>query len=139
MFGFRLANKSTGGVKAVDITNWNGVCVTYKTDIPIVLDLNPVSLEVDFDTASADFVVEEDDYEIYKWPSVTLPVTSEESTMCFAWDDFTQAYLDKVPNGEKYKTTVENVLKRVVAIRFIITGKTGDKGDFYLKALGTNR
>ena len=139
LFGFQLANKSTGGVKAVDITNWNGVCVTYQTDIPIVLDLNPVSLEVDFDTASADFVVEEDDYEIYKWPSVTLPVTSEESTMCFAWDDFTQAYLDKVPNGEKYKTTVENVLKRVVAIRFVITGKTGDKGDFYLKALGTNR
>ena len=39
--------------------------------------MDPVSLEVDFDTASAGFVVEEDDYEIYKWPSVTLPVTSE--------------------------------------------------------------
>jgi hypothetical protein len=139
LFGFQLANNESGVVKAVDITNWNGVCVTYKTDIPIVLDLDPVSLEVDFDTASAGFVVEEDDYEIYKWPSVTLPVTSGESTMCYAWDDFKQAYLDKVPNGEKYKTTVENVLKRVVTIRFIITGKAGDKGNFFLKALGTNR
>jgi hypothetical protein len=31
------------------------------------------------------------------------------------------------------------VLKRVVTIRFIITGKAGDKGNFFLKALGTNR
>ena len=44
-----------------------------------------------------------------------------------------------MPNPDKYRISGEDVVKRVVAVRFIIEGETGDEGGFFIKALGTNR
>ena len=139
LFGFQLAHNDSGIAVPVDVSNWGGICVTYSTDIPITLDLDPVSLEVDFDTASSGFYVEDDGFDIYKWPSVVLPISSAETSKCFAWSDFKQTDLDNMPNGEKFKISGEEVAKRVVTMRFIIKGKNGDQGKFNIKALGTNR
>jgi len=139
LFGFQLAHNDSGIAVPVDVSNWGGICVTYSTDIPITLDLDPVSLEVDFDTASSGFYVEDDGFDIYKWPSVVLPTSSAETSKCFAWSDFKQTDLDNMPNGEKFKISGEEAAKRAVTMRFIIKGKNGDQGKFNIKALGTNR
>lgn len=139
LFGFQLAHNDSGVAVPVNISNWGGICVTYSTDIPITLDLDPVSLKVDFDTVSSGFYVEDDGFDIYRWPSVVLSASSAETTKCFAWSDFKQPDLDKVPNGEKFKISGEEAAKRAVTMRFIIKGKNGDQGKFNIKALGTNR
>ena len=139
LFGFQLAHNDSGVAVPVNISNWGGICVTYSTDIPITLDLDPVSLEVDFDTVSSGFYVEDDGFDIYKWPSVVLPTSSVETSKCFAWSDFKQTDLDNMPNGEKFKISGEEAAKRAVTMRFIIKGKNGNQGKFNIKALGTNR
>lgn len=140
LFGFQLAqNDSLQGVP-VDISNWGGICVTYRSDYPIRMDLDPVSLEMSTDTLTSGSAIEDTDLDIYKWPSVVLPKTSSlEIVKCYKWNEFTQPYLDKLPNPEKYRISGEDVAKRAVAVRFIIEGEKGNEGGFNIKALGTNR
>ena len=140
LFGFQLAQNDSGMGVPVDISNWGGICVTYQSDYPIRLDLDPVSLEVSPDSLTPASANEDADLDIYKWPSVVLPKTSSvETSKCYKWNEFTQINLDKLPNPDKYTISGEDVVKRVVTIRFIIEGETGDEGAFFIKALGTNR
>ena len=99
-----------------------------------------MSLEVSPDSLTPASANEDADLDIYKWPSVVLPKTSSvETSKCYKWNEFTQINLDKLPNPDKYTISGEDVVKRVVTIRFIIEGETGDEGAFFIKALGTNR
>ena len=139
LFGFQLAQNDSGMGLPVDISNWGGMCVTYQSDYPIKVDLDPVSLEVSLDSLTSGSPIEDADLDIYKWPSVVLPKSSVETTKCYKWNEFTQPDLDKLPNPDKYRISGEDVVKRVVAVRFIIEGETGDEGGFFIKALGTNR
>ena len=140
LFGFQLAQNDSNQGVPVDISNWGGICVTYKSDHPIRMDLDPVSLEMSTDTLTSGSAIEDADLDIYKWPSVVLPKTSSlEIVKCYKWNEFTQPYLDKLPNPEKYRISGEDVAKRAVAVRFIIEGENGNVGAFDIKALGSNR
>lgn len=140
LFGFKLAQDDSSMGLPVDISNWGGICVTYQSDYPIRMDLDPVSLEVSPDTLAPGSTLEDADLDIYKWPSVVLPKTSSlGTTKCYKWNEFTQINLDKLPNPDKYRISGEDVVKRAVSIRFIIEGGNGNVGGFFIKALGTNR
>ena len=140
LFGFKLAQDDSSMGLPVDISNWGGICVTYQSDYPIRVDLNPVSLVVSPDTLAPGSVIEDADLDIYKWPSVVLSKTSSlGTTKCYKWNEFTQINLDKLPNPDKYRISGEDVVKKVVSIRFIIEGGNGNVGGFFIKALGTNR
>ena len=140
LFGFKLAQDDSSMGLPVDVSNWGGICVTYQSDYPIRMDLDPVSLEASPDTLAPGSTLEDADFDIYKWPSVVLPKTSSlGTTKCYKWNEFTQINLDKLPNPDKYRISGEDVVKRAVAIRFIIEGANGNVGGFFIKALGTNR
>ena len=140
LFGFKLAQDDSSMGLPVDVSNWGGICVTYQSDYPIRVDLDPVSLEASPDTLAPGSVLEDADLDIYKWPSVVLPKTSSlGTTKCYKWNEFTQINLDKLPNPDKYRISGEDVVKRAVAIRFIIEGENGNVGGFFIRALGTNR
>ena len=140
LFGFKLAQDDSSMGLPVDISNWGGICVTYQSDYPIRMDLDPVSLIVRPDTLALGSAIEDADLDIYKWPSVVLPKTSSlGTTKCYKWNEFTQINLDKLPNPDKYRISGEDVVKKAVAIRFIIEGGNGNVGGFFIKALGTNR
>lgn len=140
LFGFKLAQDDSSMGLPVDVSNWGGICVTYQSDYPIRMDLDPVSLEASPDTLAPGSVLEDADLDIYKWPSVVLPKTSSlGTTKCYKWNEFTQINLDKLPNPDKYRISGEDVVKRAVSIRFIIEGANGNVGGFFIKALGTNR
>ena len=139
LFGFQLAHNDSGVGMPVDIWNWGGICVTYQSDFSMTLDLDPITLDGDFNGVSQDYVLEDEDLDIYKWPAVVLPKSSKQTTKCFKWNEFTPINLDKLPNPEKYRISGEEVVKRVVTIRFIIESETGNVGGFNIRALGTYR
>lgn len=148
LFGFDLAHNDSGVGMPVDISNWGGICVTYQSDYSMTLDLDPITLDEGFNGVSQDYVLENENLDIYKWPAVVLPKSSKQTTKCFKWNEFTPINLDKLPNPEKYRISGEEVVKRVVSIRFVIEdeagnvdvfNKTGYVGGFNIKALGTYR
>ncbi len=120
--GFSLAVDDSGLPIPVDVSNWEGVCISYSSEAPslLVLDMGD-SLEKELR---------------YGLPSVALPKTEEVVSKCFKWSDFKlPVWLLDVP--EYWMDDVgEKAAKRLVALEFRIQVYSG-KYKFNIKSLGT--
>ncbi len=120
--GFNVAGfDNEGKPKSVDVSNWGGICLEYKSDIAvaIVLDLGD-SLNQKLGMAL---------------PVVVLS-RSSGSARCFKWDDF------KMPSWAKdveYKISGEDAAKHVSRIFFNFQGKSETVGEFNIRSIGSNR
>ena len=107
---------SEDGVSSTNISSWQGVCVSYKSD-------KQISLRISFG--------DEDDWRIYGYatPEVSLPKSSTVITKDFSWSQFAQpawAYEGKISGTE--------AVKKAVSIRFEIGGE--GSGDFAIYSVG---
>ena len=120
--GFSLAVDDSGLPIPVDVSNWEGVCISYSSEAPssLVLDMGD-SLEKELR---------------YGLPSVALPKTEEVVSKCFKWSDFKlTVWLLDVP--EYWMDDVgEKAAKRLVALEFRIQVYSGEY-KFNIKSLGT--
>lgn len=120
--GFSLAVDDSGLPIPVDVSNWEGVCISYSSEAPssLVLDMGD-SLEKELR---------------YGLPSVALPETEEVVSKCFKWSDFKlPVWLLDVP--EYWMDDVgEKAAKRLVALEFRIQVYSGEY-KFNIKSLGT--
>ena len=120
--GFSLAVDDSGLPIPVDVSNWEGVCISYSSEAPssLVLDMGD-SLEKELR---------------YGLPSVALPKTEEVVSKCFKWSDFKlPVWLLDVP--EYWMDDVgEKAAKRLVALEFRIQVYSGEY-KFNIKSLGT--
>ena len=121
--GFNVAGFDSNGVAlSADISNWNGICIAYKSDVAIalILDLGD-SINKDLD---------------WGMPSVSLTKASVLPTdICVKWSDF------KMPSWvkkAKYKISGEEAAKQVVGIMMRIQAQAGNYG-FSILAVGSNR
>lgn len=121
--GFNVAGFDSNGVAlSADISNWNGICIAYKSDVAIalILDLGD-SINKDLD---------------WGMPSVSLTKASGLPTdKCVKWSDF------KMPGWvkkAKYKISGEEAAKQVVGIMMRIQAQAGNYG-FSILAVGSNR
>lgn len=117
--GFNVAGfDSDGEPVAADISDWNGICVSYvaSVDVSLRLDLgDSVNQKIDF-----------------AMPSVTLE--KGQSTQCFDWTQFRQPE----SKNEHEIISGEDAAKRVVNILFNIQSPEEIVG-FKILAIGTNR
>lgn len=121
--GFNVAGFEDFGKEllSADITNWNGICVSYSASVAptLVLDLGD-SLN-----------------EKLAWalPMVDLAKTSFGTNKCFEWSDF------KMPSwasAHEFKITGEEAAKHVARIYFRFQSASG-VGNFNIMAIGSNR
>jgi hypothetical protein len=121
--GFYVAGfDSSGTALQADISNWEGICISYSSTLAaaLVLDLG--------DSISRNLLKNDR-------PLVKLVKSSEGTDKCFQWSDFDQLGWGAVEGGEKISG--EEAAKKVVSIRFKIQEKSGVEGNFNIFALGT--
>jgi hypothetical protein len=121
--GFSIAKDSMGNPVPVDVSNWEGLCVTYTSDAApmLVLDLGDSLAEV----------------LRYGLPQVSLPKATDgvAFSQCFSWSDFKlPPWLRDVP--QSWRNDVgEQAAKQLVAVRFRIQAYMGEY-KFNLKYIG---
>ena len=99
----------------VDISSWQGLCVTYQASYPILLELytNPY------------------DNPKYGWEYdtlvVILPVSEVDNTVCAGWDDF------KIKGTESGSDLGTDFAKVVHSIYFMFEGEGHESGKFNVK------
>lgn len=121
--GFNVAGFDSNGVAlSADISNWNGFCIAYTSDVMPVLSLDlGDSLNRELRMAL---------------PSVSLPKSVNGTTKCFEWSDFEMPSWSK---NYEYKITGEEAAKHVVRIVFTMQNRPNNKGfAFSILAVGTN-
>lgn len=133
LVGFTLAKDGAGKQIPVDVSNWNGICVFYQSDVSLSLELG---LE---DSVSALMG--------YALPSVSLSKTSLASSKCFEWSEFKLPSwvksigkfvdLDRLEELGWLENAGEMAAKQLVAVRFKIQAQPGEY-NFNIMALGTN-
>ena len=106
--GFKL---SADG-EATDVSAWKGLCVTYRSDLPMRLMLS-----------SGDKANRSD------FPFVQFPKMQKKSTLCSEWDDFKRE--DSIDESR------EKVLNKVDDILFEFEGHSGESGEFNIKGLAS--
>ena len=122
--GFYVAGFDSNGVAlSADITNWNGICIAYQSDVA-------PSLELDL----GDSLNKELNWAL---PSVSLRRASfgYGESKCATWDQFKMPSWSK---NYKYKISGEEAAKRVVGIRFRLQATPRDYR-FNIMAIGSNR
>lgn len=121
--GFNVAGFDSNGVAlSADISNWNGFCIAYTSDVlpTLSLDLGD-SLNRELRMAL---------------PSVYLPKSANGTAKCFEWSDFEMPSWSK---NYEYKITGEEAAKHVVRIVFTMQNRPNNKGfAFNIFAVGTN-
>ena len=120
--GFNVAGFDSNGVAlSADISNWNGICIVYTSNVAPVLSLDlGDSLNQELGMAL---------------PSVGLAKATVGTTKCFEWSDFEMPSWSK---NFKYKISGEEAAKRVVRIVFRMQGQTDKTYNFNIMAVGTN-
>ncbi len=117
--GFSVAGFDSDGVPvSADISNWNGICVSYvsSVDVSLQLDLgDSINQKIDF-----------------ALPSVTLE--KGQSVQCFEWKRFEQSKSGK----EHVVISGEDAAKRVVNVVFHFQSSERLFG-FKIISIGTNR
>ena len=110
-------NYSKSATEAADATSSRGVCVTYKSDIDIILEMGLGSKDKTIGYAN---------------PFVTLPAATAATTADFAWSEFAQP--------DWAETTVANPEKALVSLKFKFAGATdgedGGSGSFSIMKFG---
>ena len=120
--GFNVAGFDSNGVAlSADISNWNGICIAYTSDVAPTLSLDlGDSLNQELRMAL---------------PSVALPKTMAGTSKCIEWSKFEMPSWSK---NYKYKITGEEAAKHVVRIVFRMQGQSGKTYSFDIMAVGTN-
>ena len=117
--GFNVAGFDSNGMPiSADISDWNGICISYvaSVDVSLLLDLgDSVNQKIDF-----------------AMPSITLE--KGRSTQCFEWKQFVQDESKK----EHDIISGENAAKHVVNVLFHVQSSENVVG-FEIVAIGTNR
>ena len=117
--GFNVAGFDSNGMPiSADISDWNGICISYvaSVDVSLLLDLgDSVNQKIDF-----------------AMPSITLE--KGRSTQCFEWKQFVQDESKK----EHDIIFGENAAKHVVNVLFHVQSSENVVG-FEIVAIGTNR
>jgi hypothetical protein len=121
--GFNVAGFEDFGKEllSADITNWNGICVSYSASVAptLVLDLG--------DSLNEELA--------WALPMVDLAKSSFGTNKCFEWSDF------KMPSwasAHEFKITGEEAAKHVARIYFRFQSASG-VGNFNIMAIGSNR
>ena len=96
----------------VDVSAWNGLCVTYRSDLPMRLMLG-----------SGNKVAQSD------LPSAVFPKMLSKSTLCSKWSDFKQSASVDGASGE--------ILNKVGDVLFEFEGYSGENGEFNIKGLAS--
>ncbi|MBO7412377.1 MAG: hypothetical protein J6U20_01765 [Fibrobacter sp.] len=115
---FMVGLDSAGKDIAVDVSNWEGICVQYSATVSIMLFLDlgdSVNREVEYDL-----------------PKVQLPKSIDGTAKCFLWSDFSQAGWGRGP-----KITGEQAATQLARVIFKIQAKDGSSGNFNIISLGT--
>ena len=120
--GFAMAMDSTGNPMPVDVSNWDGICVTYTSDCA-------PSLELDMGD-SVNVALR------YGLPQINLPKAREPVTKCVRWSNFkTPAWLVEIPEYWE-EDTGNKASKQLVAVRFRVQGAPGSY-NFNISYVGT--
>lgn len=101
----------------LDVRSWNGLCVDYKSDASVDMELGLGSI--------MDKRLE------YDLPYVRLPA-SKGQAVCFTWDRFRQ-------NGwGAVKMPGKDAAAALVKVKFKIQGKSGSHGGFLVRSIAKN-
>lgn len=122
--GFVLAKDAAGKPVPMDVSDWNGVCVTYTSDVApsLVLDLGD-SLGALLDDG-------------FGFPAVTLPEAHDEVTECLNWSQFEfPKWKKEFPDGWSREVGVK-ASKQLVGLMFRIQNVPGEY-NFNIKYFGT--
>ena len=123
--GFYVAGfDSSGTALPADISNWEGICISYSSTLAPVLAL-------DLGDSTTHDLLKNDR------PLVKLVKSAGGTDTCFHWSDFAQDGWGVANGGEKISG--EEAAKKVVSIRFMVQSKSGTEGDFHIFGLGTYR
>lgn len=117
--GFDLVGLDSNGRDiAVDVSNWEGICIQYTADVipTLLLDLG-------------DSVNETVEYDL---PRVRLPKSVSGAGRCYLWSDFEQEGW-----GRRGHITGEQAATQLVKIVFKIQAIDRSKGYFSIVSLGT--
>ncbi len=110
-------NYSKSATEAADATSSRGICVTYKSDIAIILEMGLGSKDKTIGYAN---------------PFVTLPAAAAAKTIDFSWSEFEQP--------DWAETTVANPEKTLVSLKFKFAGtedgEDGGSGSFNIMKVG---
>ena len=109
--GFEFFVAGTDGSSALsgDVSSWEGICVSYKAEVPIILELGM--------TDDVEDSIGHDN------PYVELPVSSRGKVVCSGWDSFRQ----KGTSGKVM--TGASAAKRLAFVRFKFDGNS-ESGTF---------
>ncbi|MBO4828445.1 MAG: hypothetical protein J5534_03255 [Fibrobacter sp.] len=120
--GFTLARDSSGNPVPVDVSNWGGICISYRSD------LSP-SLELDLGDSVAKVLD-------YAEPSAGLTKSSTVNSKCIPWSDF------KIPSwfkGDDHgwkEDTGAKAAKQLVGVKIRLQEKPKDGGyKFYVHTI----
>lgn len=121
--GFTLARDGSGKPVPVDVSTWNGICISYTSAVAPSLELDlGDSLNAAFD---------------YAQPSASLAKSSFGTKKCLTWDQF------KFPSwfkgeAEGWRENTGLVASRhLVGVRFKLQASEGDYS-FHIAFLGSN-
>lgn len=106
-----------GEAAIADISSWNGLCVTYKSDFVINVK---IGLDDELERSLA-----------YDVPFVTFPKTAVAETHCAQWSKFMQAGYGLT------KITGEEAAQKAKEIRLVFVGSSGTTGEFNIKGIST--
>ena len=98
--------------KMVDVSAWNGLCVTYRSDLPMRLMLGSGNKAERSDL-----------------PSAVFPKMLSKSTLCSKWSDFKQSASVDGASGK--------ILNKVDDVLFEFEGYSGESGEFNIKGLAS--
>lgn len=108
--GFSLGKENS----TVDASSWNGLCVTYESEL---------DMRLKFSLGKDDANVDSD------MPFAEFPKVSKVGTRCAKWENFKQNRLNNI--------TGEEAAKKLGAVLFEFVGKSKQKGSFNIKGLGS--
>lgn len=110
--GFNLVSENQEGM---DVTDWNGLCLTYESTMPFAVELG---------------VEDEATVTEYNNFKITVPKSPSGQTVYLPWTKFKQEH------GWGCGVDISVVLPKVAAIKFVFS-QSG--GDFLIRSLGKGR
>ncbi|SIO26777.1 hypothetical protein [Fibrobacter sp. UWB11] len=122
--GFVMARDAADNPTPIDVSDWNGVCISYTSDVAasLVLDLGD-SLGALFDDG-------------FGFPAVALPKALSQVTKCFNWSQFKfPPWKKEFPDGWS-REAGEKSAKQLIGLMFRIQNEPGQY-KFNIKYFGT--
>lgn len=111
-FGFNVWSEDQEGV---DVSEWGGICIAYQSTIPFVIELGV-----------------EDEATLTEYVNYRASVSASSPIIAvdFPWSKFKTGVWGPV-------ASIEDVLKKVAAIKLKFEGEAGTTGDFLIQKIGS--